>query len=52
VIDSVPARRDESPIEAVVRICVTRFPDADALATINRDYVDSLMIAWAGGRIQ
>ena len=52
VIDSVPARGDESPIEAIVRICATRFPDADPLATTNRDYVDSLMIAWAGRQIR
>ena len=52
VVDSVPAGRDESPIDAIVRICAARFPAAEPFAATNREYVDSLMIAWAGGRIQ
>ncbi len=49
---AVQSKGEESPIETIVRVCATRFPDAEPLSQRNLEYLDSLVIAFGAGLIK
>lgn len=43
--DTAHARSDESYLEATVRTCSTRFPEADPYGPLTQEFIDSLITA-------
>jgi len=48
--DTARAREDESYLEATVRTCTTRFPDADVYGPLTQGFIDSLIRAGTSSR--